>query len=105
MCRRIADDVGLAACVGNLAIVARYRGDLDGSLARLDEQLAIASRSGNAHGVLLATANRGEVLGLLGRTAEARDALQAARATAQAHGLLPMVQQLDGMLAALTRPS
>lgn len=101
ICRRTGDDVGLAACVGNRAIVQRYRGDLEGSLRCLDEQLQVASRSGNAQGALFATANRGEVLGLLGRRAEALDALQRARATAAQYGLAPMVQQLDAMIAAL----
>ncbi len=44
VCRRSSNDVGLGACVGNRAIVRRYQGDLDGSLACLDEQLAIATR-------------------------------------------------------------
>ena len=101
ICRRIGDDVGLAACVGNRAIVLRYRGDLAGSLGCLDEQLRVASRSADAHGVLIATANRGEVLALLGRRAEAMDALQRARSTAAQHGLAPMVHQLDAMIAGL----
>jgi tetratricopeptide (TPR) repeat protein len=105
ICLRTGDDVGLAACVGNRAIVLRYQGDLDGSLRCLDHQLEIASRSGNAQGVLIATANRGEVLGLLGRVAEAIQALQHARATAAQYGLAPMVHQLDAMITALQRPS
>ena len=70
ICRRIGDQVGLAACVGNRAIVLRYQGDLAGSLACLDEQLQRRRPSGNGQGVLFATANRGEVLGLLGRKDE-----------------------------------
>src|SRR5690606_24759253 len=70
VCRQIGDPMGLAQCVGNRAIVRRYTDDLAGALAALDEQLAIASSSGNAQGVLFATANRGEVLGLLGRFPE-----------------------------------
>ena len=101
ICRRTNNDVGLASCVGNKAIVLRYRGDLAGSLACLDEQLAIATRSANAQGALFATANRGEVLGLLGRTAEAIAALDGARRTATQYGMTPMVQQLDQMIAAL----
>ena len=93
----------MAACVGNRAIVLRYRGDLDGSLRCLDEQLAIAGRSGNAHGALFATANRGEVLGLLGRRDEALAALQQARATAAQYGLAPMVHQLDATITELQR--
>ena len=79
----------------------RYRGDLAASLACLDEQLAVAGRSGNAQGVLFATANRGEVLGLLGRIPEAVAALDSARTTATQYGMTPMVQQLDQMIAAL----
>jgi tetratricopeptide (TPR) repeat protein len=101
VCRALGDQVGLAQCVGNRAIVLRHRGDLTGSLACLDEQLRIASASGNGQGALIATANRGEVLGLLGRTGEALQALQGARATAAQYGLAPMVQQLDQMIAAL----
>ena len=101
VCRRSVDDVGLGACLGNRAIVLRYRDDLDGSLACIDEQLAIATRIGDAQGALFATANRGEVLGLLGRVSEGRAALEAARATAASYGLVPMVQQLDTMIAAL----
>jgi hypothetical protein len=101
VCRRSGDDVGLAACVGNRAIVLRYRGDLEGSLRCLDEQVAIAQRTANAQGVLFGTANRGEVLGLLGRLPEAVAALEWARATAAQYGLHPMVQQLDSMLATL----
>jgi tetratricopeptide (TPR) repeat protein len=101
VCRRSSNDVGLGACIGNRAIVRRYEGDLAGSLTCLDEQLAIATRIGDGQGALFATANRGEVLGLLGRTDEARRALHQARATAQAHGLTPMVQQLDMMIAGL----
>ncbi len=105
ICRRIDDPVGLAACVGNRAITLRYQGDLPGSLGCLDEQLDVATRSGNAQGVLMATANRGEVLGLLGRTQEALDALGQARATAAQYGLAPMVDQLDAMIAALRASS
>jgi len=97
ICRAIGHTVGLAACVGNRAIVLRYQGDYEGALRALDEQHAI----GDAQAQLFATANRGEVLGLMGRTAEARAALQAARATAQQYGLHPMVQQLDQMIAGL----
>lgn len=102
ICRRIDDAVGLAACIGNRAIVLRYQGDLAGSLRCLDEQLDIATRSGNAHGALFATANRGEVLGLLGHIPEALEALSRARETAASYGLAPMVQQLDAMIAALS---
>jgi tetratricopeptide (TPR) repeat protein len=101
ICRRIGDATGLAACIGNRAIVLRYRGDLAGSLACLDEQLDIARQSGNGQGVLFATANRGEVLGLLGRVPEALESLAGARSTAAQYGLAPMVQQLDSMIAAL----
>ncbi len=101
VCRRTANDVGLASCVGNKAIVLRYRGDLAGSLACLDEQLVVATRSGNAQGALIATANRGEVLGLLGRIPEALAALNSARQTATQYGMTPMVQALDQMVAAL----
>lgn len=103
LCRSLGDQVGLAACVGNRAIVLRYRGDLDGSLRCLDEQVALSQASGNAQGVLFATANRGEVLGLLGRVDEALAALEWARATAAQYGpaLQAMVAQLDGMIAAL----
>ncbi len=104
VCRRSSNDVGLAACVGNRAIVLRYRGDLQASLACLDEQLAIAVRIGDAQGHLFATANRGEVLGLLGRRDEALQALTQARATASQYGLTPMVQQLDQMIANLPSP-
>ena len=104
MCRRSANDQGLGACLGNRAIVERFRGQLAESLASIDEQLAICARIGDGQGMLFATANRGEVLGLLGRPAEALDALGQARATASAHGLTPMVQQLDAMIAAITSP-
>jgi tetratricopeptide (TPR) repeat protein len=101
ICRRTGDIVGLAACIGNRAIVQRYRGDLAGSLACIDEQLDLARRSNHAQGVLFATANRGEVLGLLGRIPEALEALNGARATAAQYNLVPMVQQLDQMIAGL----
>lgn len=103
ICRRIGDQVGLAACVGNRAIVLRYQGDLAGALAAVEEQARLAQASNNAQGVLFATANRGELLGLLGRVPEALEALQWARQTAGQYGpqLQPMVHQLDGMIAAL----
>jgi tetratricopeptide (TPR) repeat protein len=101
ICRSIGNDVGLASCVGNRAIVLRYQGDLEGSLACLDEQLDVATRSNNAQGALFAAANRGEVLGLLGRVPEALAGLDGARRTAAQYGLTPMVQQLDQMIAAL----
>lgn len=101
VCRRSANDAGLGACLGNRAIVLRFRNDLAGSLACIDEQLAISTRIGDAQGALFATANRGEVLGLLGRVSEGRTALVAARTTAATYGLSPMVQQLDAMIAAL----
>ena len=105
VCRRSSNDLGLGACVGNRAIVRRYQGDLDASLACLDEQLAIATRIGDAQGVLFATANRGEVLGLLGRRDEALGALNQARATAASYGITAMVQQLDAMIAGLHSPN
>ena len=43
----------------------------------------------------------GRLLGLLGRTTEALESLNAARATAARYGLAPMVQQLDQMIANL----
>ncbi len=101
ICRRIDDQVGLAACVGNRAIVQRFRGDLAGALALVEQQLQLAQASNNGQGVLFATANRGELLGLLGRKDEALQALQWARATAQQWGLQPMVQQLDQLIAQL----
>lgn len=101
ICRRTNNAVGLAACVGNRAIVLRYQGDLTGALAAVEEQLQIATTSGNAQAALFATANRGELLGLLGRVPEALTALQSARATAAQYQLGPMVQQLDAMIQAL----
>ena len=101
ICRRTGDQVGLAACIGNKAIVHRYQGDLVLALQCVDEQLALAQATNNAQGVLFATANRGELLGLVGRPDEAREALRWARQTAAGYGLQPMVQQLDQMIAAL----
>ncbi|MFT3852287.1 MAG: DUF4062 domain-containing protein [Ilumatobacteraceae bacterium] len=99
ICRRTGNAVGLAACVGNRAIVLRYQGDLAGALAAVDEQLRIAQASGDGQGALLATANRGELLGLLGRIPEALAALHQARATAAPHPqLAQMVHQLDAMI-------
>ena len=76
-------------------------GDLAGSLACIDEQLAVARRSGNGQGVLFATANRGEVLGAIGHVTEGLAALQEARTMAAGWGLAPMVAQLDQMIAAM----
>ena len=103
ICRAVGEWVGLAQALGNRAIAQRYTGDLSGALASLDEQLRFAQRTGNAQGVLIATANRGEILGLLGRVPEALDALGSARRTAAQYGMTPMVQQLDRMIAALRR--
>ena len=74
-----------------------------GALAAVEQQAQLAQASGNAQGVLFATANRGELLGLLGRVPEALEALQWARQTAAQYGpqLQPMVQQLDEMIAGL----
>lgn len=101
ICRRTGNEVGLASCLGNRAVITRYRGQFQQALGHLDEQLAMAQRTNNAQGVLMATANRGEILGLLGRVDEARAELGRARATAQQYGLAPMVQQLDHMIARL----
>ena len=79
----------------------RQRDDLLGSLACIDEQLRLAQAANNAQGVLFATANRGEVLGAMGRTAEGIAALDEARKMAARWNLAPMVAQLDQMLAAL----
>jgi hypothetical protein len=70
-------------------------------LTCIDEQLSVARASGNGQGVLFATANRGEVLGALGRIAEGLAALQEARTMASGWGLAPMVAQLDQMIATL----
>jgi tetratricopeptide (TPR) repeat protein len=101
ICRRTGNQVGLAACVGNRAIVKQQQGDLTGALACVDEQLQLSEATGNAQGVLFATANRGELLGQLGRKQEALAALAQARQMAAQHGLAPMVQQLDQMIAAV----
>ncbi len=101
ICREIGDWTGLTQAVGNRAIVQRHTGDLPGALASLDEQLRLAQQTGNAQGVLIATANRGEILGLLGRIPEALDALNWARQTAAQYGMVPMVQQLDQLIAGL----
>ena len=103
ICRASGDWTGLAQAVGNRAIVQRHTSDLTGALASLDEQLRLAQQTGNAQGVLIATANRGEVLGLLGRVPEALDALTWARQTAAQYRLMPMVQQLDQLIANLRR--
>ena len=92
--RASGDWAGLSQALGNRAIVQRHTGDLSGALASLDEQLRLAQQTGSAQGVLIATANRGEVLGLLGRVPEALDAMTWARQTAAQYGLAPMVQQL-----------
>jgi hypothetical protein len=63
--------------------------------------LALARASGNGQGVLFATANRGEVLGALGRVPEGMAALQEARTMAAGWGLAPIVAQLDQMIASL----
>jgi tetratricopeptide (TPR) repeat protein len=101
ICRRIGHQVGLAACVGNRAILKRQQGDLPGALADVEEQLRLSQETGNGQGVLFATANRGELLGALGRVDEARRDLEWARQVAQQNGLAPMVAQLDQMIAAL----
>ena len=101
ICRALGDRTGLTQALGNRAIVQRYTGDLTGALASVDEQLHLAQQTGNAQGVLIATANRGEILGLLGRIPEALDALTWARQTAAQYGMTPMVQQLDQMIAGL----
>jgi tetratricopeptide (TPR) repeat protein len=99
ICRRIGDQVALAACVGNRAILLRHRNDLEGSLRCIDEQLQLSNASGNAQGVLFATANRGEVLGVMGRKAEAIEALNQARTMATQWGVTAMVAQLDQLIA------
>ena len=55
-------------------------------------------------GYLFATANRGEVLGAMGRVDDGLIALNEARAMAANLGLMPMVEQLDQMMAALRAP-
>ena len=95
------NQVGLASCVGNRAIVKQQQGDLTGALACVDEQLLLSQAIGNAQGVLFATANRGELLGQLGRKEEALAALGQARQMAAQYNLAPMVQQLDQMIAAV----
>ncbi len=101
ICRQINDLTSLAACIGNRAILFQHRGDPAAALTCLDAQLALCQQTGNGHGFLIATANRGEVLTSLGRVAEARENLQRARQMAAGAGQLPMVAQLDQMLAAL----
>ena len=101
ICRPIGDNVGLAACVGNRAIVLRFQGDLAGALRCVEEQAALAQATGNGQALLFATANRGELLGMLGRCDEGLAALQWARQTAAAYGLEPMVTQLDQMISQL----
>lgn len=103
ICRRLGPPAaeGLQACVGNRAILRQQQGRYAEALADLDEQAALCAQLGNAQGALFALANRGEVLGNLGRIPEARAALQQARQTAEGYGLTPMVAQLDQMLAAL----
>jgi len=49
--------------------------------------------------VLFATANRGEVLGVMGRRDEAAAALRQARDMATQWGVTAMVAQLDQLLA------
>lgn len=99
ICRRVGDQVALASCVGNRAILLRHRNDLEGSLRCIDEQLALSNASANAQGVLFATANRGEVLGVMGRKAEAVEALTQARNMATQWGVTAMVAQLDQLIA------
>ena len=101
ICLRIGHQVGLAACIGNRAILKRQQGDLPGALVDVEEQLRIAHASGDGQGVLFATANRGELLGALGRVDEGLVDLEQARQVAAQNGLAPMVQQLDQMIASL----
>ena len=99
VCRKLGDQVALATCVGNRAILLRHRNDLTGSLRCIDEQLQLSTAAGNAQGVLFATANRGEVLGVMGRRDEAVAALRQARDMASQWGVTAMVAQLDQLLA------
>ena len=73
----------------------------DGALACVDEQLAIGRARHDGQTYLLATANRGEVLGAMGRVDEGLAALAEARSIAANAGMTPMVQQLDQMIAGL----
>ena len=50
---------------------------------------------------MVATANRGDTLGALGRIAEGLAALREARQAAATLGVAPMVAQLDQLIAAL----
>src|SRR4029079_7662565 len=87
---------------GNRAILLRHRNDLTGSLRCIDEQLQLSTATGNAQGVMFATANRGEVLGVMGRREEAVAALRQARDMATQWGVTAVVAQLDQLLAATT---
>lgn len=99
ICRKLGDQNALASCVGNRAILLRHRNDLAGSLRCIDEQLQLSTATGNAQGVLFATANRGEVLGVMGRRDEAAAALHQARDMATQWGVTAVVAQLDQLLA------
>ena len=79
----------------------RALGDLPGALLCLDQQLAAARSIDDANGAVIATANRGDILGAMGRRDEAVAALNEARQLASQSGLTPMLAQLDQMIAAL----
>jgi hypothetical protein len=72
---------------------------MEGALRCLDEQAQLSRSANNAQGVLFATANRGEVLGLMGRKDEALAALNDARNMASQWGVTAMLAQLDQLIA------
>jgi len=102
VCRRLGDPgrIGLQACTGNRAILRKQQGRLEEALACLAEQESICRAIGHGQGLLIAVANRGDVLtGIPGRAAEAVAALEAARSMAMQLQLTPMIAELERMLA------
>ena len=99
---RLVAAITVVAALALLAVgIASYSVERQRILSQVDEQLQLAQATGNGQGVLFATANRGEVLGLMGRIDEGLAALGQARQMAAQWGIAPMVQQLDQMIQQL----
>ena len=84
--RQIDNKTAQSSILNNLSLVRKFRGDLAGALAMIQQAFEISSEAGDLHAQTGQLTNMGSILRHLGREAEAKKAYEESLATAQRLG-------------------
>ena len=98
ICRELGDRAGLAATLGNEALILRARGDLDGAMALRKVEERTFRELGDPARLATSLANQASLLHKMGRPREARRLAEEAYRLASQHGLTALAQQIRPIL-------